>query len=158
VSTRGNLAKWVFASIAKSFSENLSGLTMHIEGEERNLSGQSDWCELRIDGPKIAEISKDLLKISTEVNVLVATFRDKTTLYRESENIGKVVTAMVEHINIYKYGNQDGDDGTKIGCLKILPRADLTDATIISRFGQIDSSVNLFQTTVESHYEALISI
>jgi len=158
MSVKSDLAKWVFASVIKSFETNLDGLTMHVEGEERDLSGQTDWCELRVDGPEISEISKDLLKVSTEVNVLVATFRDRTDLYHESENIAKVVAALVDEIDIYKYGNAVGDDKSKVGCLKLLPRADLRDTTKIARFGQIDPSVNMFQSTVENHYETVISI
>jgi len=152
---KNNIAKWVFASVCKHFTDNISGITLYIEGLDRNTYGLSDWCELRLDGPNIREVSKNLLKINAEVNILIATHIDVENLYHETENINKVIQAYID-FDIYKYGNNSDDTGDLIGRFKLLPLDDLRDKLQITRFGILGPALTLMQTTTEGHYEMLV--
>lgn len=148
---RDGIVKWVFASACKHFTDNISGLTTLVEGADRPTGAQTDWCEIRVDGPWIREISKDYLKISTEINILVGTVFDPTNLYHESENINKIVAAFTD-FDVYKYG----DDSSLICRLKLKPLSDLRERLEISKFGRIDPAIPLLQSTIEGHYQQMV--
>ena len=152
MSVRYMLPLWVFASACKHFTDSIIVIETHIEGQERNIDG-SDWCEIRIDGPWLSDVSKDVCIVTCEVNVLVATVIDPVNLYRESLNHTKVVPAFSDFC-VYKYGpaTDINNDGTMIGKMLLQPAYNPNDRVEISRFGQIHPSVQLLQSTIEGHY------
>jgi hypothetical protein len=152
---RENIVKWVFASACKQFTDNISGIDIYIEGQPRDTNSLSDWCELRVDGPWIREISKDLLKITCEINILVGTHIEPTDLYKETTNINAVVPAFTD-FDVYKYGAEAADTGDFVGRLKLQPMSDVRDRIEVSKFGRLTPSTPLMQATVEGHYELVV--
>ncbi len=157
MSTRDSLPLWVFASVCKHFTDSISGIDVHVEGESRSNLDKSDWCELRIDGPWIIDVSSGVVQVKSEVNVLVGTVMDDTNLYKESLNLAKIMPAF-NSFKVYKYGPGDDDDGTCLGKFILEPVRDLRQRVEIARFGQLSPAVRLLQSTVEGHFQMTLFI
>lgn len=157
MSTRDSLPLWVFASVCKHFTDSISGIDVHVEGQSRSNLDKSDWCELRIDGPWIIDVSSGVVQVKTEVNVLVGTVMDDTNLYKESLNISKIMPAF-NNFKVYKYGPGDDDDSTCLGTFVLEPVRDLRQRVEIARFGQLNPAVRLLQSTVEGHFQMTLFI
>lgn len=152
-----NLPRWIQLSALKHFTDNISNLHIFVEGQERRTNQQSDWCEIRIDGPHLRQLTRIDLKVNSEINILVSTVIDAKNVAREVTNIGKVLEAFIT-FNIYKYGSEEDDDSTLVGCFQMLPRDDLREKLEVAKFGQIDQNINLLQSTVEGHYEMILTV
>jgi len=153
MSLKTDLPLFVLTSAAKHFSNGISGIKTFVEGvEERDLSGETDWVEIRIDGPNISEVSKDLLRIESEINLLICTHVDVTEPFQHVINVGKVANVF-EDFNIYRYGGTE----VLLGCFKLGPTSDVGDKIHIANMGQIDPSIKLLQTTIEGHYKMFVS-
>lgn len=159
MSVRNKLPLWVFASAAKHFTDIISGIDVHIEGENRSKLDKSDWCEIRIDGPWIIDVSRDVIQVKSEINVLVGTVMHENDLYRESVNHTKIMPAFVS-FNVYKYGPADDveNDGSCVGRFILEPLRDLRQRVEVARFGQITPDVRLLQSTIEGHFQMTIFV
>lgn len=152
-----SIPKWVFLSTAKHFTDGITDITTFVEGaEERDLSGQNSWIEIRINGPDMREISKDVLVIENRVNLLVATHFQPTAPAEHINNIGLAVENFTDYC-IYKYGSADSDDRSSYGMMKLLPLNGNEKLEIVN-MGQIDPNINLLQATVEGHFKMLIGV
>ncbi len=157
MSTRDSLPLWIVASVCKHFTDSISGIDVHVEGQTRANLDKSDWCEIRIDGPWIIDVSLGVVQVKSEVNVLVGTVMDDTNLYKESLNLAKVMPAF-NSFNVYKYGPGDDDDDTCLGKFILEPVRDLRQRVEIARFGQLSPAVRLLQSTVEGHFQMTLFI
>jgi len=159
--------RWIFSSICDHFSTQ-SDIELYqdhsrgdakypllIEGQNFDTNRVKHFLELRVDGPVIAEISKDWFHIGLEINILVQSTMTDTDFHNIHEMVG-VVAASFTAINLYKYGNGDDDDDSYFGCLKLLqmPKATRGDNLQIRHFGQIDPRLKIQQASVEGHYKA----
>ena len=152
MSLKLNLPLYILTSAGKHFTEGITGVKTFVEGaEERDLSGENDWVEIRVDGPNVSEVSKDLLRVFCEINLLVCTHMDVTAPFEHVTNVGKVANVF-EDFYIYRYGG----DKSKVGMFKLQPTTDVKDKIQISNMGQIDPSIKLLQTTIEGHYEMFV--
>ena len=120
---------------------------------------KSDWCELRIDGPWIRDVSQGVIKVTTEINVLVGTVINDRGIYQESINHTKVMPAFTD-FDVYKYGPSDDveNDGTCLARLRLKPLIDTRERVEIARFGQLNPAVRLLQSTIEGHFEMTIFV
>jgi hypothetical protein len=159
MSTRDMLPLWVFASACKHFTDTITGIHVYVEGQERDMSGISDWCEIRIDGPWICDVSKGVCVVTCEINILVSTVIDSTNLYRESVNHTKIIPAF-DNFCVYKYGpdSDDENDASLVGTMILQPVHNVNDRVEIARFGQIHPSVQLLQSTIEGHYSMTLFV
>lgn len=152
MSLKIDLPKWIFASSAKHFEDNISGITTFVEGTERDLSGKTDWIEIRIDGPNIREVSNDVLIVESEINLLVATHMAVDAPFKHVINIGKAAEAFTD-FQIYKYG----DDKSALEVFRLQPLEDLKEKIAITNMGQIDPNLKLLQATIEGHFRMIIN-
>ena len=114
MSLKTQIAKWVFLSCAKHFEDNINSLTTFVEGgQERDLSGQTSWAEIRIDGPDLREVSKEIYIIQSEINILVATHFSPLAPSNHVINVGKAIAAFTDFY-IYKYGADSEDTGASL--------------------------------------------
>jgi hypothetical protein len=145
-----NWNRWIRASVNKHFATALTTYNPIIEGVKRTDLSNTDICEIRMDGPYTQEISRNIFDITIEVNILIQTAITRSTnLYRHETTLGDVNAAFVS-IDVFKLGDESGDDGSQIGCLT---RKDSPQYPIrTSDFGQIESSLLLRQATVEARY------
>jgi hypothetical protein len=149
---RLEISKWLFLSVAKHFTENISGITINVEGVERDLDNQKDWIEVRIDGPDISEPSQNVFIVDCRINLLVATNIDPNNLVGHFVNVGKAINAFTD-FGVYRYS----DDGTLVGVMALKPLQDTNDRVKVSNMGQIDPNINMSQTTVEGHFKMSLS-
>ncbi len=148
-----NWARWIMASLHKHFDDNRQGLILYVDGQIRDTRTESEYIEVRVDGPNFTEISKNNWKIFVEVNVLVSVTMDNKDLHRLVKYIGIVSAAFID-IMIYKYG----DGASELGCMRLLQDTGTHERVQVSNFGVIDPAINLQQATVEGHYELLLEI
>ncbi|RLC68876.1 MAG: hypothetical protein DRH97_01700 [Chloroflexi bacterium] len=159
MSTRDKMPLWVFASACKHFNESITGLDVFNEGTTRANLDKQDWCELRIDGPWITDVSHGVIQVKTEINVLVGTVIDDKNLYRESINHTRVIPAF-RSFKVYKYGPEDdvSNDGSCVGVMVLEPLRDQNKRVEVARFGQIDPAIRLLQSTIEGHFQMTIFV
>lgn len=145
-----NWPRWIVASVRKHFYDNRQGLFMHIEETDRQTASVSDFCEFRIDGPRIKEVSKDYFKLLTTVNILITSAMDNKDFDKINKNIGIIVAAFTPNINAFKYGDGPDDDSSFLGCMQL--SRGKNDVLRVNKFGQIDKTEKINQATVEGRY------
>lgn len=155
MSLKTQIAKWVFLSCGKHFTDSISGITTYVENTERTLSDEFDWIEIRIDGPDIREISNGYYKIYSEINLLVCTHMNPTSPTRHFINVGKAINCFDDFL-LYRYGDETDDDNSQLCLFRLQPTRDLREKVAVSNMGQIDQSLKLIQTTIEGHFEAFL--
>ena len=149
-----NWPRWFSASVNKHFSTlTVEGIPVFYEGQVRQTADDDDFIEVRMDGPYWRETTKNQFTLQIEVNVLIQhAISPKKNLYRPRTIDGKV-GAYMSDISVYKLGDEDGDDATKVGCLRLISNPASRDWTKHNEFGQIETKTPLRQLTVEAHYE-----
>jgi hypothetical protein len=149
MSINSNWPRWLFASITTHFDDALgSNLPVYVEGTHRTVDlAVEDFCEVRIDGPNITELSKDYYKLYVEINILVTSHKNDEDFHRIHTNVGLIVAAFSD-ISLYKYG----DDDTALGCANLVTDHKGKQTIAVHHFGQIDPDKQLLQSTVEGHY------
>jgi len=146
-----NWTRWIFASMTKYISEHLTTASV-IEGQIKSaLLDESDHIEIRLDGPIYSNPSKGSWEAYVEINLLIQSVINETDLHNLERIIGECTIALATIIPIYKYGNGVEDDGSLLGCMKLFSNRKGEDV-IVSRFGQLRSSIKLIQAMVECHY------
>jgi len=149
-----NWSKWIFASVCQHFRGTLLGVDLFIEGERRATSDLQSFCELRIDGPDLTEVSRNEFRAYMEINVLIQQAIGND-LYALRAVAGEVQAAFTD-IPIFKYGSGVGDDGSSVGCLQLIQK-EPRERIAFRYFGRIKPDVPLEQATVEGHYEMSLS-
>lgn len=149
-----NWPRWIFASISKHFDSGLT-LPLFIEGQYRDTAGVSDFVELRVDGPKWTESSKDCWKGIVEVNCLITSHMDESNYHTIHTNAGIVQNLFQQRIPVFKLGSNPQDDDSFIGCLELMQDLRGRDALELNHFQQIDVKVLIQQATVEGHYKII---
>ncbi len=152
-----NWPRWVQASINVHFDTLLPpDLKKIYEGQPRDINTKNDLVELRLDGPDGIEVSKDYWLHDVEINALIQSISDNKNLYRHGLIIGQVAAAFTTSILVKKCGDQPTDDQSPVGCL-ILKQVPGKDMIEVSRFGLIEPSTPMEQTTIEGHYRMTLS-
>lgn len=144
-----NIGKWVTASITKHFIDVVKTTNkFEIIPEGMSVANkESNYCELRITGPIFTELSKNFYKIEVFVNVLINTVIDNDNIYTKEDNCRKILPAFDRCISVYKYGDGGNlDDNTFIDYLN------RDDPVEVLQFGQIDPTIRVMQTTIDSKY------
>ena len=146
-------ARWIKASVSKHFDDRREDLVLFIENQHRDTDEEKDFLELRMDGPRCEEVSKDCWKIRVEINILCQSVMDDKNYHVIDDLVGVAQAAMINNIPVFRHGNRDAnDDGTFLGCLILQQSAENRDFVEANRFGQIDIRTKLLQSVVEGHY------
>jgi hypothetical protein len=144
--------RWIYASINEHFTERLEDVyPVYLEGDERTLETESEFIEVRIDGPFILQPCPNMYILTVEINLLVQTHMDKEDLYKQQRAAGFIVKAFTNAICVYKLGDEDFDDGSLLGTLKV--DTSLRSRVDVSNFGIIKEDTRIVQTTAEGHYQ-----
>jgi hypothetical protein len=153
-----NIKRWIKASYIQEIKKYLTGANLYIEGEDQLTDRDPKHFELRIDGPYIKPCgSKGEFRAFVEVNILVNSTRSEENIY-ERENLQSIAAhALNRDFCIYKTGNVGkdiADDETLLSVMQLLP----SDEIKISDFGKIDTNTEVYQSTVEAHYEMYFTL
>lgn len=146
---------WIMRSINKSFYASLAASNLYIEGMTRDTRTLEKFFELRVDGPKATEESKDYWKLEVIVNILVMVAKVDDQNNIEDQYIGLASAALSSAINVYRYGKTAEsilNDDSLLGCLKRMPVIEP------HRFGIIEPDTAIIQATVEARYKMFISV
>ncbi len=149
-----NWPRWIMASIAKYFSDVVATIPLPIlvdgvdEREPEKL--HYDHAELRITGPYCTELSRNYFRILVDVNVLLTELMDKVNAYDLQTWCGVIAAAMDGPINVYKYGNEVGDDSSWVFCLT--PVNGRIDPNRILHFGQLGRTDRIRQSMIDGHF------
>lgn len=155
--------RWTIQSIAQHFRDVLGGdLFLHLEGDSRDTEGKENYCELRITGPDINQLSPKLFKLCVTIDALVVNIKSDKNIFIFDANVGLVTTAFTNAIRVFKYGtgpddSPDANNPLELGCLKQFPDPS-RDEVQVTRFGQRKPNVRLQEATIEASYEMLLSI
>lgn len=142
-----NWPRWIQLSIVQAFKARVTGLPLFVEGEVRAVS-QSDFSELRIDGPFYDEVSKGYWNIDVEINVLVATYLDPKDKVKHERNVGAVLAGFNTDIPVMQFGVGTDDNALiRLGCFRA------TSSVKTTPFGQIKSDARLMQSTLEQTFQ-----
>jgi len=148
-----NWHRWIVSSVNNYFNTNCGTLPMYIEDQPKERNTQKDYYELRIDGPYTYDQQGGKYDLVFEINALISSVKDDTSMYRIRQNTGLIESLCVS-IPCYRYGSDPLiDDGTFLGCLELLPKTRRGPERIkTSYFGQIRVDVQIIQASVEAHY------
>lgn len=154
-----NWARWIHASIGDHFTTRFTNesVPLFIEGQHRDTNEIQHFAELRIDGPRLYEVSKDCWLFRVEVNILLTSAMDDANYLTIQQNVG-IAQASFTTINAYRYGNGPDDDDSFLGCLRLLQSRTSRDFLEANQFGQIDIKTHILQATVEGHYKMLLNV
>ena len=151
-----NWPRWIHSSLQKHFDGLKGSWFLFIEGQKRPVTQNEKVLELRIDGPEITELSKNVFRLYVEINILVQAIMNDNDLHRIHKGTGIVIAAFTNGIAIYQYGdateNAENDDSL-LGCMQLITDHKGKQAVKVANFGQIHPQQHLIQATVEGHYE-----
>ena len=145
---------WHFTNLQKDVVAAAQRIPLYIEGDERDTNDLADFAELRMDGPNIRQVQKDLYYLESEINVLIQSHLDPKDLYKVERSIGIFSLGFVM-IDIFKFGDGVQDDGRHLGCMKLLKTLD--EDIEVANFGIIRQDTRLMQSTIEGHYRLELS-
>lgn len=151
-----NLARWIFASVAKHFATTASGLSLpyFVEGidERDETTMRVDHVELRVTGPFIREFSNGYYKAQVAVNALFT--KQMAIAGADAYDIvrwcGKFQTEMLSPIPVYRYGTGVDDDKSLVGCL--VNGGSKDDMVRVYHFGQVNKEDRVRQSEVDALY------
>jgi hypothetical protein len=143
--------RWCKSSILQHFDNGKGDTEIYVEGFPRATDTLADYLELRVDGPYTRENANDQWRLYFEVNLLVVVkINPEADAFRINRLTGRVSGLFTTIIEVKKYGNGVGDDGSLIGCLSLVPRNGERIQT--SHFGKIRPDTDILQASVEGHY------
>jgi hypothetical protein len=152
-----NWSRWIAASFIEELKKRLLGGHTFIEGRDRDTSKHPNHYEVRIDGPYSKPCgTRGEFRFFIEVSILINSTRDEKNNYLHANMKGIASEALNKDFCIYKIGNvgkEDADDESLAGVMKLIP----TEQIKSNEFGMIDSNTEVFQATVEAHYEMYVS-
>ncbi len=153
---RQHWPRWIFASTSKYFKDiaDTNGLHFFIEGTHRFTPENQEYLEFRMDGPSVREVSKNYFLIDVEINILWSFNQDNESFHRTTEITGILMEAMTD-ICIYRYGDDEYDNGKLLGTLSILQ--DKKTPIRVNNFGQIRTDVKMMQGTVEGTFRMTLT-
>lgn len=159
-------ARWSKASISKHFQDLLSpapinepfdpndplSFPLFIEGQHRDTDAIPNFFELRVDGPRLLEVSKDCWKLRVEINILCQSVMNDSDYHIIDDMIGLAQSAFTNSIPVCRFGIRPDDDDSFVGCYVIQQAVETVDYIEGNRLGQIDIQTKLLQSMVEAHY------
>lgn len=151
-----NWPRWIFASVTSHFQSSLSSdgvdnKNIFVEGQPRAVDRDSEFYEIRVDGPFFTEVSHNCFRVDAETNVLVQTTMDDRNYHVHQTAIGLVVKAFTD-ITVYKYGTGPSDDQSVLGCLLLDQNVKRRQNVKVHQLGQIDPNTKLEQASIEASY------
>lgn len=151
-----NWQRWIKASVNKYMAGQFDNVPIDqktlffAEGFERNTEKAGDWVECRVDGVFFEEKAKGQWHGGVEINLAISVNQDMINAYRQEVLQGHSQSFLVDCICINKVGDLPDDDGTELGCLRLLQGR--REKIVTSNFGKIAPNTRILQSTVEAHY------
>ena len=151
-----NWNRWIVASAAKHIKAAATrfGISMFIEGADRQTDTKTEHIEFRVSGPFIRQLNNKEYELIIGVNVLFKVDLG-TDVYRPYKVAGMLEEAMID-ICVYRYGDGIADNDTLLGTMVLMQ--DIHHPVKTSHFGQINPDERIWQGTVEGAYMMNLSV
>lgn len=149
-----NWPRWLLASVHKHFDANRQGYPVYFESHDRFTDQETDYAEVRIDGPLVRQLTSDEFHLRVEINVLVASKKDQADNHKLYRLAGVFLAAFTPTISVFRYGDGPDDNGTLLGCLR--RDEDTRQPVEFHYFGQVDPSAALEQGSITAAYELTV--
>lgn len=149
---------WVHSSINKhmkavALANGAIPIIMEgIDDRTDNFMEQAHFVEVRVTGPHIRQMSKDYFLLNVDLNIFVTSNFGEvgSNRYEQNRIVGVFQNTMEDRIPIYRYGTEDEDDGTELGCLSPIPKNN--DFIRAFHFGQVNDTDRKKQAAVDAKY------
>ena len=157
-----HLARWTTASIVDYFKTITLGLAlpMFVEGLDEHSAQlmEIDRAELQINGPLVREVSKDYWRLHVDVNILIIDHMQMRleNAYSSIAWGGKLLSAMMDPIPVFKYGTGAADTGALVGCLT--QRMGISEPARLINYGQVSVDARIRQSAVAGQFEMFVSL
>jgi hypothetical protein len=138
-----NLDRWIWASLTKHFDAYKQSYQFLPQGYDR-IEQYSDSFQLRINGPKINNITNNYSEIEIGINMLVTTIKDETDDHKVHRLVGTIGKGFTNSIEIREYGD---NSNLLLGCFE------LNSEITITHFGAMENTTNVLQSTIEADYK-----
>lgn len=152
--------RWIFASVSVAFKTRLTAIApteiFVVEGQPKKI--ETNYIELRMNGPTWYKSSRTLYLGDVIINLLVRSNQDEKDFHKIFKMVGNAEAIFDTCIPIKKYGDAPGidDPNITIGYLN-LQRSGEQDLET-NHFGQIAPELPMLESTVQGIYRAEISI
>jgi len=158
MSNRANWARWIFASVSKHFDDNKQGIQLYLQGLSNDTRTAPEFFELRMDGPFMSEVSNKEWRISIELELLVQV-KKLTSNFHRIYTVTGIGIDIFKTINIFKYGNEIGDDDSHIGCLDLVshPLGLRRNTVEVSYLGQVASNTEILEAAIVGHFKMFLT-
>ncbi len=149
------MERWIKTSINKYFDDGKGSFTLILEGDPTPET--ASWCELRLNGPRYHEISKDFYRAELEINLAFNLKQGSTSnLYQLEEMVGHFRTLCEGQIQIKKF--KDGE--VLINCLRL--RDNVSNPIEVVPWGEVNvqgasGPVRVFLTSIDGYYRLEIN-
>lgn len=90
-----NIPRRITACVNKYFDDNKASFLLWIEGTVPSIPSQSRWAELRLNGPKVRESTKNQFTIEMSVDIMCCA-QDTFNLYTLEDIAGHFMNLMVD--------------------------------------------------------------
>lgn len=149
-----HLKRWTLASFILDIKPKAEqGFHFYAEGDQRLTNQNPQFFELRIDGPYLKPLAKGEYKAYIEVSLLGNSTRNDKNRYQRQNLLSLLQSYLNKDFCCLRTGNENVDpvidDGSLFGVYSLIPAEQIK----ASDFGMIDDAANVFQCTVEAHYE-----
>lgn len=147
-----NWPRWIKLSVVNHFKTVIADrFVFFVEGSTRRTKDEHNYCEIRIDGPFLNEVSKGYWCVDITIDILVDSNKDSVDLVIHERNVGIILAGFNVPISIMKYGNGEDDfPDILLGCL--VPTPPPGGDIITTNFGQVEADTRIMQSTVEQTY------
>lgn len=100
-----NWPVWIVASVTEHFAAKAQtkGITLFCDGDDRATEGLTEYAELRLLGPMVAEPSLNAFHLTVDANILITVKRSATNVYRPHEIAGWFMEACYD-VHVYDKG------------------------------------------------------
>lgn len=156
-----NWTRWIFASVSYilktiATDNSIPVIVEGVDDETDTFTDATDHVEIRISGPYTKELPGEY-HIFVDVNVILTSRFDGKQKNRHAilVNAGLFHEVMDQPLKVYKYGKEDEDDDSYVGCL--VPRSGKNDTVRVIHFGKVDPTDKVKQSVVDVRYVMYLS-
>lgn len=135
-----NWIRWIYISIINNFENVREDIPVYYDRVNR----ETDWAEVRMDGPHIRELSNGFFRIDVAVSALVTSYIGNYD-YQLQRMLG-MLSLGFDDICCYRYGDGDEDDASLLGILK-----PLNGFTVVN-FGLISPESRFRRSQIEATF------
>jgi hypothetical protein len=144
---REHWPRWTKIAFFRAIDAVKGPYKVYLEGDERTTRLDTNFSEVRLDGPDIYQPAAGCFVLSCILNVLMNCKEDSNDLYSPDRITGQFSNGFTDCISVHRRGNGPDDDQSFVG--QYILKSTITQ----NQFGLVDENLRVIQTTLEATYE-----